>query len=172
MLDAAALPDDIGALKAMIVEREALIESGNAALAERDAHIAALEAQLALLKRRQFGQSSERLGNAIAQLELALEELREDDGGANERIAARAPTARSQPKRAPLPEHLPLEEIVHAAPSCCPACGGALRPLGEDVREELEYVPGRFKRVRHRRPKLSWGTLHLTYLTQIPTYWA
>lgn len=155
MLDPASLPDDVGALKAMIVEREALIERGNAALAERDAHIAALEAQLALLKRRQFGQSSEKLGNAIAQLELALEELREDDGAANERIAARAPTSRGQPKRAPLPEHLPLEEIVHAAPSCCPACGGALRPLGEDVREELEYVPGRFKRVRHVRPKLS-----------------
>jgi len=30
-----------------------------------------------------------------------------------------------------------------------------LRPLGEDVREELEYVPERFKRVRHVRPKLS-----------------
>lgn len=162
MLDAAALPDDIGALKAMIVEREALIERGNAALEERDARIVALEAQLALLKRRQFGQSSEKLSSAIAQLELALEELREDDGSADQRLETAAPARgqtrgqpQGQPKRAPLPEHLPLEEIVYAAPSCCPACGGALRPLGEDVREELEYVPGRFKRVRHVRPKLS-----------------
>ncbi len=38
MLDPAALPDDVVALKAMLVEREALIES-------RDARIAALEAQ-------------------------------------------------------------------------------------------------------------------------------
>lgn len=156
MLDAAALPDDIGALKAMIVEREALIESREAALAERDAHIAALEAQLALLRRRQFGQSSEKLSSAIAQMELALEDLREDNGSANQRSPKSALTAESgQPKRAPLPEHLPLEEIVHAAPASCPSCGGSLRPLGEDVREELEYVPGRFKRVRHVRPKLS-----------------
>lgn len=149
MLDPAALPDDVAALKAMLVEREALIES-------RDARIAALEAQLALLKRRQFGQSSEKLSSAIAQLELALEEAREDDGAANERTLRAAPAAaRSQPRRAPLPEHLPCEEIVHAAPSCCPACGGSLRPLGEDVREELEYVPASFRRVRHVRPKLS-----------------
>jgi transposase len=149
MLDLAALPDDVAALKAMLIEREALIES-------RDARIAALEAQLALLKRRQFGQSSEKLSSAIAQLELALEEAREDDGAANERTLKAAPAAaRSQPKRAPLPEHLPCEEIVHAAPDACPACGGSLRPLGEDVREELEYVPASFRRVRHVRPKLS-----------------
>jgi transposase len=149
MLDLAALPDDVAALKAMLIEREALIES-------RDARIAALEAQLALLKRRQFGQSSEKLSSAIAQLELALEEAREDDGAANERTLKAAPAAaRSQPKRAPLPEHLPCEEIVHAAPDACPACGGSLRPLGEDVGEELEYVPASFRRVRHVRPKLS-----------------
>jgi hypothetical protein len=86
MLDAAALPDDIGALKAMLIEREALIEN-------RDARIAALEAQLALLKRRQFGQSSEKLVQAIAQLELALEEAREDDGAANARLEKAAPAA-------------------------------------------------------------------------------
>jgi transposase len=150
MLDLSALPDDVVALKAMIVEREVLIES-------RNARIAALEAQLALLKRRQFGQSSEKLSSAIAQLELALEDLREDDGAAKARSEMTAPALRerSQPKRAPLPEHLPCEEIVHAAPPSCPACGGALRPLSEDVREELEYIPGRFKRVRHVRPKLS-----------------
>lgn len=167
MLDVHQLPDDIDALKAMIVtqaatieDREAAIRSRNAAICERDARIAALEAQLALLKRRQFGQSSEKLGTVIAQLELALEELREDDGSASERLEKAAPAAArgqplGQPRRAPLPEHLPIEEIMHAAPGSCPACGGALRPLGEDVREELDYVPGRFKRVRHRRPKLS-----------------
>ena len=73
MLDVHQLPDDIDALKAMIVAREALIES-------RDARIETLEAQLALLKRRQFGQSSEKLERAIAQLEFALEDLQEDAG--------------------------------------------------------------------------------------------
>lgn len=150
MLAVHQLPDDIDALKAMIVAREALIES-------RDARIEALEAQLALLKRRQFGKSSEKLGAAIAQMELALEELREDDGLASGRLRPEAAAAvdRAGPRRAPLPDHLPTEDIVHAAPDACPACGGELRRLGEDVREELEYVPGGFRRVRHVRPKLS-----------------
>ena len=34
-------------------------------------------------------------------------------------------------------------------------CGGALRPLGEDVTEVLDYVPGSFRVIRHVRPKLS-----------------
>lgn len=152
MLGFDQLPDDVDALKRMIVEREVLIES-------RDARIEALEAQLALLKRRQFGHSSEKLSAAIAQLEFALEELQEDEGLAAGRPGVDAGEAplreRGVPARGPLPDHLPCEEIVHAAPGCCPACGGQLRPLGEDIREELEYVPGRFRRVRHVRPKLS-----------------
>lgn len=152
MLDVHQLPDDINALKAMIVAREALIES-------RDARIEALEAQLALLKRRQFGQSSEKLERAIAQLEFALEDLQEDGGLAAGRLGALAGEASSPERRVPvrglLPDHLPTEDIVHAAPDACPACGGELRRLGEDVREELEYVPGSFRRMRHVRPKLS-----------------
>lgn len=157
MLDSDQLPDDVAALKAMIVERDARIQEQDAAIERRDARIEALEARLALLRRRQFGQSSEKLVQAIAQLEFALEELREDDGAVSQNVEAAAPAAepRRQPRRAPLPEHLPCEEIVHAAPTACPACGGVLRALGEDVRDELEYVPGRFKRVRHVRPKLS-----------------
>lgn len=150
MLEVHQLPDDVDALKAMIIEREALLES-------RDARIAALEAQFAVLKRRQFGKSSEKLDAAIAQLELALEELREDDGLIAGRFGpeAAATIERGRPKRLSLPDHLPCEDIVHAAPAVCSACGGSLRPLGEDVREELEYVPASFRRVRHVWPKLS-----------------
>jgi transposase len=54
-----------------------------------------------------------------------------------------------------LPEHLPREERVHENPCACPSCGGELRPLGEDVSEMLEYIPGRYKVIRHVRPKLS-----------------
>ncbi len=45
---------------------------------------------------------------------------------------------------------------VHAPASCaCPECGGALRPLGEDASEQLDYVPGYFQVIRHVRPKLA-----------------
>jgi transposase len=46
---------------------------------------------------------------------------------------------------------------MHAAPDVdgCSDCGGTMGKLGEDVTEVLEYVPGRFRVVRHVRPKLS-----------------
>jgi transposase len=57
-----------------------------------------------------------------------------------------------------LPEHLPRETHTHAPEeTACPACGGTLKPLGEDVTEILEYVPASFKVIRQVRPKLACG---------------
>src|SRR2546421_32316 len=60
-----------------------------------------------------------------------------------------------KPARRPLPEHLPREDVVHLAPCSCPTCGGALRRISEEITETLDYVPGRFKVIRHIREKLS-----------------
>ena len=66
-----------------------------------------------------------------------------------------------------LPAHLPREHHEHrpaateahhdaaGQPCGCSACGGRLRRIGEDVSEQLEYVPARFKVIRHVRPKLA-----------------
>lgn len=55
-----------------------------------------------------------------------------------------------------MPEHLAREERIHRpANDDCPQCGGALKPLGEDVSEQLEYVRAHFRVIRHRRPKLA-----------------
>jgi transposase len=62
----------------------------------------------------------------------------------------------SQPARRPLPADLPREtERLSPKQSACPDCGGALKHLGEDVSEMLEFVPGRFKVIRTVRPKLA-----------------
>jgi len=37
----------------------------------------------------------------------------------------------------------------------CSDCGGNLRQLGEDVTEELEYIPGRFVVRRIVRPRMA-----------------
>ena len=73
------------------------------------------------------------------------------------------PGAKRQPKRRPLPDHLPREETVLAPSDRCAACGGRLNRLGEDVTEELEYIPGRFVVKRLVRPRLSGLSLrHVT----------
>ena len=148
------LPDDPQALKQIIA---AMAQDAIAAQAE----IAKLRFQLARYRRAEFGRSSEKLAREAEQLELAIEALEADQA---ERLAAASPVVAAaietaveaqKPARRPLPEHLPREEVRHGAPSACPACGGALRRIGEDITETLDYVPGRFKVVRHVRTKLS-----------------
>lgn len=60
-----------------------------------------------------------------------------------------------QPKRKPLPDHLPRNVIVLKAGDACASCGGMLKLLGEDVTEELEYVPGRIVVNRNMRPRMA-----------------
>src|SRR5438046_1944129 len=125
------------------------------------AEIAKLRFQLARYRRAEFGRSSEKLAHEAEQLELAFEALEADQA---ELLATASPSVATaiesaveaqKPARRPLPEQLPREDILHAAPCTCPNCGGALRRIGEDITETLDYVPGRFKVIRHIREKLS-----------------
>jgi transposase len=127
-------------------------------------HIEKLKAQLAALRRARFGRSSEQLDRDIGQLELLLGDLEEGDAEATARAAkagvekpARGDkTAGAAGGRQPLPEHLPRQSLVHEPACVCRACGStALRKIGEDRREVLEYVPSHFAVIVHVRPKLS-----------------
>ena len=149
-----SLPDDVAALKWIIAD---MARDATAAQAE----IAKLKFQLARYRRAEFGRSSEKLGREVEQLELAIEALAEDQGersAALPAVAAIEAAAAQKPARRPLPEHLPREEVRHPAACACPTCGGALRWIGEEVTETLDYVPGRFKVIRHVREKLSCRT--------------
>jgi transposase len=143
------LPDDTDELKAIIAGLAADLNS-QTILIEKLKH------QLSGLRRQNFGTSSE----ALDQLELVLE---------CEEIAAAADqpretetlpeTPRLQPKRKPLPDHLPRDEQIISpelvSEGACDGCGGKLKTLGEDITEELEYIPGRFRVNRFVRPKLA-----------------
>lgn len=143
-----SLPDDIESLQRLVIEQRA-------ALLTRDVEIEKLKIQLARLKRMQFGRSSEQLDQTIAQLELSLEELEASESELKAPLACLPAVEKAKPARRPLPESLPRETHVHEAPCDCPTCGGLLRAMGEDVAEILEYVPSRFKVIRHVRPKFS-----------------
>ncbi len=125
-------------------------------------HIEKLKAQLAVLRRARFGQSSEKLDRQIDLLELIIGDLEEAEAEHEARQAAepRRSPAPAKPARSgnrkPLPDHLPREIVDHPGLCACPACGSErLRKIGDDEREVLEYVPSHFKVVVHVRPKLS-----------------
>jgi transposase len=143
----AALPDDVQALKALVLEQRAQ-------LATRVAEIEQLKLLIAKFRRMQFGRSSERLDRQIEQMELRLEELQTAQA---ELPAAAKPRIeeKSKPVRRPLPEHLPREHVVHEPSCACPDCSTTMKRIGEDVSEVLDYVPARFRVIRHVRPKLA-----------------
>ena len=159
----ADLPDDIDALKALLLKERAEAAAVHAKLSDSDAVIAHLKLQIAKLKREQHGQSSERSSRLIDQLELQLEEVEatasEDDLLAEMAAAKTTQVAaftRKKPARKPFPEHLPRERILHPTPTSCPCCGGAkLSKLGEDITETLEVIPRSWKVIQHVREKVS-----------------
>lgn len=164
MTSADALPNDIEALKAMLRERDArighlqdVVDSQKAAIATGKAEIGHLKLLIAKLRRMQFGRRSEKLDRQIEQLELRLDDLEADEGAAPVEILKTPRTAPEQIQRKPLPEHLPREVQTHmpASGETCSECGAAMKLLGEDVSEQLEYVPASFRVIRHVRPKFA-----------------
>lgn len=155
MSEAADLPNDVDALKRLILEQTAALESAKATVISQILELEKLRFEIACLKRMKYGRSSEQLDAQIGQMQLTLEDL---EATLSELPAQPSPVAKeppAKPVRRPLPAHLPRQEVVHQTVCECPECGGALRPLGQDVSEMLEYVPGRYRVIRHVRPKLS-----------------
>lgn len=159
MSERADLPDleqlDPEALKALIRAQHAEILRQNQALHSRDAEIEHLKLLIAKLRREQFGRSSEKLDRQIEQLELRLGELEASRANDSEPAKPTGASAVARPVRRPLPAHLPREVRTYAPPqNDCPDCGRQMKQFGEDVSEMLEYVPERFKVIRHVRTKV------------------
>ena len=180
-IDINDLPDDVDALRALIVAQLELNKTSeqhtqslnhaldqqrikhSAALKEASAkqqalkqHIVVLEQQLAALRRARFGKQSEKLDEHILQLELMIEDLETTlaEPPTTSEPEVQAPKRKSRARK-PLPEHLPREVIEHGKRDSCEQCGNALSKIGDDVSEQLEYVPSSFRVIRHVRPKYS-----------------
>jgi transposase len=124
-----------------------------------------LKHQLSGMRRHRFGSTSE----AMDQLEFALEEeeiAASADSGAG---ADEAAPPKEKPKRKPLPEHLPRNEEVLSPGEACGTCGGKLKHLGDDITEELEYIPGRFVVNRIVRPRMACSCCEAILQAPLPS---
>ena len=165
-----ALPNDIEALKRLVLVGEADLAQVRRDLVEAraressgEALIAHLRLTIEKMRREVYGQRSERSARLLDQMELELEELEaaaSEDELAAERAAATGTTVgsfrRKKPSRKPFPEHLPRERIVVPGPTACTCCGSTrLAKLGEDVTETLEVVPRQWKVMQYVREKFT-----------------
>jgi transposase len=137
-----ALPNDIATLQALLLTQQSEIEH--------------LKLLVEKFRRMLFGKSAERFKGQIEQFELYLDEKAQDVAQVEAELAVRQPPSSPRQGRRALPEHLPREIIEHLPEvACCPDCGGALKRLGEDVSEVLDYVPASLRVQCHVRPKLA-----------------
>ena len=142
------LPSDTALLHRLVREMAVVVDS-------RDGEIERLQLIIKKLQRAQFGRRAERLD--ADQLALALEDLDGDIARIREsRPIVIAETDDGRPKRKPLPDHLPREDILLAiAGDICGCCGGALHAIGESVSEMLDWVPAQLRVMRITRPKYA-----------------
>ena len=113
-----------------------------------------LSYEMAILKRLKFAAKTEALNaDQRSLLEDALEEdLQAVDEEIEQLRSAEERSPRQQPKRLPLPAQLLRQEFTHE-PEVTECCGQAMRRMGEDVAEKLDYTPGVFTVHRHVRGK-------------------
>jgi transposase len=148
----------------------AIVQSLRDELAFKQRVIDKITHEMAVLKRLKFAAKSEPFSPEQRSL---LEETIDTDLAAAQaeldkaRAAAKVPPAdKDKPKRQPLPPELPRTEHRHDPEDTTCRCGCAMKRIGEDVSEKLDYAPGVFTVQRHVRGK--WACSSCETLVQAP----
>jgi transposase len=147
----------------------------------RDAKIEAITFQLAKLKAWRFGARTEAMtaeqralfDETYAADEASLRQQLDALKGSTPDGAADKDKAKdkkdSQPKRRPLPEHLPrVDQHIEPQDTNCPTpeCGKPMVRVGEDISERLDIIPAKFFVQRQIRGK--WACKCCQLLLQEP----
>ncbi len=164
-----SLPDDIDALKALVLSGQVELAQGGAELAQRLAQNTILETQVADLtvkvdryerlvaefKRMLFGKRSEKLDPD--QLDLALEDIEAAIAETQADIEKSDTGEKRKParNRGALPKHLPRQEVVLEPQETTCSCGACMERIGEDRSERLDVIPAQFKVIVTIRPKYA-----------------
>jgi len=151
------------AAQAEISDVHAQLADAHAQLATAAARLAEAEAQIAELKRQLFGSQAERLTpEQEDQLKQVLADLEADAGRPapdSQQVledAGKRKKGRGSGSRHPLPVHLEVDTVtIEPDLEPCPCCGQMPGRIGEEVRDEIEFIPARFIHRRIVRPKYA-----------------
>lgn len=161
------LPADAQALRGLLIEQQRQVIAQIEAQAIEQIRIQTLEhirhlyEQIALMRRRQFGPSSEAMPGQARLFDEAEalagqspdEETGDDESHDTDAPKGKSSRGRARGKRAPLPAELPRVDIVHELPEAqrvCP-CGTPMVVIGEEISEQLDIVPMKIQVLRHIR---------------------
>ena len=173
MTKAPQLPDDVDALKALLIEQNAYIKQlqSNYQKTQNDKgqlqiRNALLQEQLNLAIARRYAASSEKISpdqfrlfdeaeNDAESSESECEAALNED--ANATVVAEH-TRKKKTGRKPLPDSLPRIDVIHdlnEAERVCEHDGNVLNEIGEVVSEQLDIIPAKIQVIRHIRKKYA-----------------
>lgn len=139
------LPEDIHVLRRMVLQLLANVDN--------------LQHELGWYKRHLFGRRSERLDpNQQMLFDLLGQAIEQREAASKAPVPKPASKCSQRNGRVALPKHLPRERIEYHPPEQalhCPVCGGRKEPMGEEVTEQLDYVPASFIVRQHVRVKYA-----------------
>ena len=152
VLESQTLPSDLAACHALIRQLLEQLDNSSRKLTQ-------MEYQLQQLLRRMYGRSSEKIDPK--QLALFAEMLRQIESQSplpQPTPEATAPAAENRKGhgRRKLAPDLPRERVIHDLnedDKPCPCCGEMRTVIGEEVSEQLDYVPASVKVIEHVRLK-------------------
>lgn len=173
MIDLQKLPSEPDKLKAIISlqikNHQKQIKNHKAEIQSKDTVLQFLEAEnkflqeaLRLARMARFAAQSEKLPSGQTEL---FNEAEQFAAVAAEALNAEPEESievpghsRVRPKRKPLPDHLPREDIIidlTDAEKICDKDGTPLKEIGADVSEQLDIIPARMKVIRIIRKKYA-----------------
>jgi transposase len=166
-LDAQRLREMVRSLMGTVTTQQLEIERRDHEIAFKQAMIDKINHEMAVLKRLKFAARSEAFN---AEQKSLLQETVDIDLAALQAeldtVLHKGTVEKNTPKRQALPAELPRREIRHEPENTTCSCGCALKRIGEDVAEKLDYQPGVFTVERHVRGK--WVCTQCETLVQAP----
>jgi len=122
-------------------------------VAKKDAEIERLWHQLRELKRHVFGRKSEKLLPEEQSMLFPAGPEKEADLEPAPEVEVKGHKRRNKGRK-PLPKDLPRERIEYEPEeTVCPCCNEAMAKIGEEITEELDYIPAKFVVREHVRIK-------------------
>jgi transposase len=146
-----------GELELLQAQRDELLQQHQ----QKNRTIEGLQHQLQQLLRRMYGRSSEKVDpQQMALFEKLLEQLAPS---VPERVVVQPVPAEAASRaqghgRRRLPSDLPRQKVIHDLPEQekpCPCCGKLRHVIGQEISEQLDYVPARLTVIEHIRLKYA-----------------
>lgn len=162
--DLSSLPDDVSALKALVLTFRSQQENYQVELRKRDEELERMREIVRLLRLAKYAssQSEKHRGQNPEQFDL-FNEAELYQAIAEKQSSMKTPIRgyqRGSPKRKPLPANLPRQEIVLALSEeerIC-SCGCFMREIGQETSEKLDVIPQQLKVIRTIRKKYACST--------------